>query len=328
MQTPSCGQSALLSIVSPCYNEQEVIETFYTELKKVLSAAEMEHEIILVDDGSSDRTLEILNQLAEKDPAVKVYSFSRNFGHQIALTAGLDAARGDAIIMLDSDLQHPLSLIPEMIAKWKEGYEIVSAVRKTTTGASFYKKFTSRAFYRLINWLSDIEIPDGAADFCLLSRKACTALRDMPEKHRFLRGMVSWVGMKRAFLPYVAQPRCAGCSKYSLFKMITLATEAVTSFSALPLKIATRIGLVVSLAGFLYLLWILLRYVLVGDLVSGWGSLICVVLILGGTQLTFIGLIGQYLARIFEEVKHRPLYILKQRPSEPESESAGAVNSN
>jgi dolichol-phosphate mannosyltransferase len=319
MQTPSCGQSTLLSIVSPCYNEQDVIETFYMELKKILSAVDMSHEIIFVDDGSGDRTLEVLNRIAEKDPSVKVYSFSRNFGHQIALTAGLNAAKGDAVIMLDSDLQHPVSLIPEMIAKWKESYEIVSAVRKNTEGVSFYKKFTSRSFYRLINWLSDIEIPDGAADFCLLSRRAYTALRDMPEKHRFLRGMVSWVGMKRTFLPYVAQPRCAGHSKYSLFKMISLATEAVTSFSSLPLKLATRIGLLVSLAGFLYFLWILLRYFLVGDLVSGWGSLICVILLLGGTQLTFIGLIGQYLSRIFEEVKNRPLYVLKQHPEEPPS---------
>ncbi|MBM4104387.1 MAG: glycosyltransferase family 2 protein [Planctomycetes bacterium] len=325
MPITSCDQYELLSIVSPCYNEQEVIEIFYTELKRVLAAIDIKHEIILVDDGSSDSTLDILNRIAEKDTLVKVYSFSRNFGHQITLTAGLEAARGDAVIMLDSDLQHPVSLIPEMITKWKEGYEIVSAVRKSTEGASVYKNFTSRLFYRLINFLSDIKIPNGAADFCLLSRKAYMALRDMPEKHRFLRGMISWVGMKRAFLPYIAQPRRAGCSKYSLLKMVALAMEAVTSFSAFPLKLATRTGLLISMAGFLYLAWILLRYFLIGDLVSGWGSVICVLLILGGTQLIFIGLIGQYLSRIFEEVKHRPLYVLKQRPAEVQSGDRGTV---
>jgi dolichol-phosphate mannosyltransferase len=328
MPTSSFPEAAYLSVVCPCYNEQEVVETFYAELKKVLTTAGLEHEIIFVDDGSYDHTLESLNQIAGQDASVKVYSFTRNFGHQIALTAGLDAAKGGVLVMLDSDLQHPPSLIPEMVAKWKEGYEIVSAVRKNTDGASFYKRFTSRAFYRLINLLSDIEIPEGAADFCLLSRKAYTALRNMPEKHRFLRGMVSWVGMKRTFLPYAAGARHAGRSKYSLFKMITLATEAVVSFSSLPLKLATRIGLVISLAGFFYLLWILLGYLLIGNLVSGWGSLICVVLILGGWQLTFIGLIGQYLARIFEEVKGRPLYVLKQHPGEFKSGRTGAVKAD
>jgi polyisoprenyl-phosphate glycosyltransferase len=281
-----------------------------------------------VDDGSSDFPLDILNRIAAKDPSVKVYSFSRNFGHQIALTAGVEAAQGDAVIMLDSDLQHPVSLIVEMITKWKEGYDIVSAVRKNTEGVSVYKYFTSRLFYRMINLLSDTKIPPGAADFYLLSRKTCDAIVAMPKKHRFLRGMNSWVGMKHAFIPYIAQPRRAVCSKYSLLKMVALAMEAVTSFSALPLKLATRTNLIVSLAGFLYLAYSPVRYFLIGNLVSGWWAIICVLLILGGTQLIFIGVIGQYLSRIFEEVKQRPLYILKQRPTQIQSGTGRTAKQN
>lgn len=308
------GCAQRLSVVSPCFNESEGIESFYNELKKVLLTLKMEHEIIFVDDGN-DCTLDILNVIARTDSSVKVYAFSRNFGHQIALSAGLDVATGDAVIVMDSDLQHPPSLIPEMVENWKKGYEIVSAVRKDTEGASFLKRFTSHLFYRIINIMSDIEIPDGTADYFLLSRKAHQTLKRMPERHRFLRGMISWLGMKRILIPYTAPKRVAGTSKYSVWKLFSLAIEAILSFSSMPLRLATRCGLLVSLFGFCYLVWILFRYFLVHDLVSGWRSLICVVLILGGIQLMFIGLIGQYVAKIFEEVKNRPLYVFKQTPS-------------
>jgi glycosyltransferase involved in cell wall biosynthesis len=305
----------LISIVSPCYNEQEAIGPFYDELKKVLDGlAGFRHEIILVDDGSTDGTLEKLNRLAENDPTIEVYSLSRNFGHQIALTSGLDAAVGDVVIMLDSDLQHPPSLIVEMLEKWQEGNEIVSAVRKYNEDASWFKRLTSKIFYKLINFLSDTHIPEGVADFTLLSRKACDALCSMPERHRFLRGMISWIGMSRAFIQYEASSRVAGQSKYTMLKMVSLAVEAALSFSSKPLRLATRMGMIITLFGFGYLGWIILRYLLIGDLVSGWGSLICVMLILGGSQFIFIGLIGQYLACVFEEAKGRPKYILKQSP--------------
>jgi len=305
----------LISIVVPCFNESKVINLFYAELKQVLQTLkDLEYEIIFVDDGSTDDTLAQLNETAEKDSCVRVCSLSRNFGHQIALTAGLDTAIGDAVIMMDADLQHPPALIPQMINKWREGYDIVSAVRNSTDGVSSFKKLTSRGFYFLLNLLSETPIPPGAADFNLLSCRVCRALRNMPERHRFLRGMTSWLGFKRAFLPYSAARRAAGESKYTVFKMLTLALDAIFSFSAAPLRIATKVGLTVTLLGFAYLMWILGRYFFTGDTVAGWASLIGVTLILGGFNLIFIGLIGQYLSRVFEEVKGRPMYIFKQEP--------------
>lgn len=311
----SYDNGLLISIVSPCYNEEEAIELFYKELKAVLNGLEgFRHEIVLVDDGSTDHTLNKINNLAKSDPTIKAYSLSRNFGHQIALTAGLDTAAGDIVIMMDSDLQHPPHLIGEMVEKWKQGYDIVSTIRKQTDDASWFKKFTSKTFYKLINFLSDTHIPEGVADFTLLSRKASNVIRDMPEKHRFLRGMISWIGMPRTFIPYNADKRIAGRSKYTLFKMVSLAVEAALSFSTMPLRLATKTGILITFVGFTYLAWILLRFFIIGDLISDRGSLICVMLIIGGSQLFFIGLVGQYLARVFEEAKNRPIYVFKQSP--------------
>jgi len=305
----------LISVISACYNESEAIGLFYAELKRILQTLkDWEHEIIFVDDGSEDNTCAQLNKIAENDPCVRVYSFSRNFGHQIALTAGIDAAEGEVLITMDADLQHPPELIPQMIHKWKEGYDIVSAVRNATEGASRFKKMTSKGFYFILNVLSETPIPQGVADFNLFSRRAYRVLRNMPERHRFLRGMTSWIGFNRAFLPYSAAQRAAGESKYTVFKMVTLALNAIFSFSAAPLRIATRIGLVITFCGFVYLAWILERYFVSGDTVPGWASLIGVTLILGGFNLISVGLLGQYLSRVFEEVKRRPMYILKQEP--------------
>lgn len=306
-----------LSIVSPCYNEQEVIQSFYEKLNRILTLLSgIRYEILFIDDGSSDETLSILNRIAATDKHVNIYSFSRNFGHQVALTAGIEAAKGDAVLMMDSDLQHPPELIPVMIEKWKEGYEIVSAVREKTEGTSFLKNVLSKAFYKTFNYLCGIKIPEGVADFCLLSKRAHQELLKMNELHRFLRGMVTWIGFKRAFIPYVAKERFDGKSKYNATKMISMAKDALFSFSSKPLKLATCVGMAITFLGLLYLNWIVIRFFIVGDLVLGWGSLICVMLILGGFQITFMGLIGQYIARIFEEVKNRPLYVLKQKPHE------------
>lgn len=306
----------LISVVVPCYNESKVIHVFYQALKPVLQALEgFQHEIIFIDDGSADDTLVQLNQIAERDSCVRVGSFSRNFGHQTALTAGMDAAEGKALITMDADLQHPPGLIPEMINKWKEGYDIVSAVRDSTEGVSYFKRMTSRGFYYILNVLSETSIPQGVADFNVFSRRAYMVLRNMPERHRFLRGMTSWIGFDRAFVRYSAAKRAAGESKYTVFKMVTLALDAIFSFSAAPLRIATRIGLMITFLGFVYLAWILERYFVSGDTVPGWASLIAVTLILGGGNLLFVGTLGQYLSRVFEEVKGRPLYVLKQEPS-------------
>jgi glycosyltransferase involved in cell wall biosynthesis len=303
----------LLSVVVPCYNEQEAIEHSYREIKGVLVTLQrLDHEIIFVDDGSGDDTLSRLNHLASSDRAVRVLSLSRNFGHQIALAAGLDAAVGDAVVLMDADLQHPPSLVPELVARWRDGADVVSAIRQGTVGESWFKRMTSRLFYRLLNALSQTKVPSGAADFCLLSRRVCVSLRAMPERHRFLRGLISWIGYPRAFVPYVAPQRAMGKTKYGFLKMLGLALDAVFSFSAEPLRLALRIGVVVAFAGFAYLAWTLIYGWMINGLVPGYASLIGVTMILGGCQLIFIGLVGQYLSRVFDEVKGRPLYLLKQ----------------
>jgi glycosyltransferase involved in cell wall biosynthesis len=308
---------SLLSVVVPCYNESEVIGIFYRALRPVLeSLADLNHEIVFVDDGSTDDTLAQLNSIAQSDSSVRVCSLSRNFGHQISLTAGLDFAEGDAVIMMDSDLQHPPALIPALVSRWREGYDVVSAVRQRTAGESWFKNFTSRGFYVLLNALSSTQVPPGAADFCLVTARVRQALIDMPERHRFLRGMISWVGFRRVLVPYEAPSRAAGKTKYSPAKMVALALDAVFSFSAEPLRLALRAGVAIALMGFAYLAWTLIYGYVIHGLVPGYASLIAVVLILGGFQLAFIGLIGQYLARVFEEVKGRPVYLLKQRPAD------------
>ena len=305
----------LLCVVCPCYNEEEIITDFYQALKSVLESLDaLDHTIIFVDDGSTDSSLQQLNALARNDNSIQIYSLSRNFGHQIALTAGLEVARGDAVVMMDSDLQHPPALIRRMVELWREGHDVVSAMRKSTEDASFFKRFTSDGFYRLLNILSDTPVTAGVADFCLLSRRAHVALRNMPERHRFLRGMISWIGFKRALVPYDAPSRPRGKSKYTVGRMLSLAFDAIFSFSVVPIKLAARVGLSTVACGLLYLGYVLLKAIVFGDVVQGWPSLISVTLILGGLQLAFIGLIGGYLARIFEEVKNRPLYLFKQKP--------------
>lgn len=303
-----------LCVVCPCYNEQEMIVRFYEAVRRELgSLSEYQTTLVVVDDGSEDDTLPILNRLAASDPDLRVYSLSRNFGHQVALSAGLAVAEGDAVVMMDADLQHPPELIPQMVKLWREGADIVSAVRRHP-GGSVAKRLSSTGFYRLFNLLSDTPIPEAAPDFCLLSRRAQQALLAMPERHRFLRGLLSWTGFRRALLPYEARPRPAGEPKYDPRKMVLLALDAVFSFSARPVRIAMRIGLGIAAAGAAYLAYIVGRALLSGDLVPGWGSLLSVVLILGGLQIVFLGILGEYLARIFEEVKARPLYFFKQTP--------------
>jgi len=314
-----------LCIISPCYNEDAVIERFYAELKTVLERIpNLEYEIVFVDDGSSDRTLERLNQLAAYDTRVAVLSLSRNFGHQIALTAGIDYARGSAVLLMDSDLQHPPALIPQMVGLWRdEGYDIVSAVRKRTAGAGLFKRISSNWFYTVLNFLSDTAIEPGAADFCILSKRARRALVRMPERHRFLRGLIAWLGFPRVFVPYEAAARAAGNSKYSLRKMLRLALDATFSFSVAPIRLGIRLGVFFMMAGLVYLAYVVLRSLFWGGLIQGWGSLISVTLILGGLQFILIGLIGEYVGRIFEQVKARPVYLLKQRPAAPRRARSG-----
>lgn len=304
-----------ICVVCPCFHEEEGIQAFHAKLKEVLTrdCQEFAHRIIFVDDGSRDATLQRIQELAEQDPCVRAYSLARNFGHQIALSAGLDAARGDAVIVMDSDLQHPPEVIPELLQKWQEGSDVVLAVREQTEGASLFKRISSDGFYTVFNLLSDVKLTPGAADFCLLSRKAHRALCQMPERRRFLRGMIAWMGFKPARVSYVASERFAGESKYSLRRMLKLALDATISFSARPMRLALKAGALCVVAGLGYLAYILGRYLFLGDLVEGWASILGTIIVLGGAQLLSIGLIGEYLAHVFEEVKGRPLYVLKYR---------------
>jgi polyisoprenyl-phosphate glycosyltransferase len=305
-----------LCVVSPCFNEAAGIRDFYAALKSALKGLDdLDHRLVFVDDGSTDATLEVLNELVLHDECLRVYSLSRNFGHQIALTAGCDEAQGDVLVLMDSDLQHPPTLIPAMVAKWRAGADIVSAVRLRTADAPLLKRLSARAFYGLLNAISDTRIVPDAADFVLLSRPAHEALLRMPERHRFLRGMVSWIGFRREFVQYQAPARRAGESSYTLRRMVRLASDALFSFSTAPVRLATRLGLTVVACGMLYFGYIV--YTLLAhpeQVVQGWTSLIIVVLILSGVQIVFIGMIGEYIARIFEEAKGRPLYFFKQRP--------------
>lgn len=307
-------QHVKLCVVSPCFNEADGIQAFYKHLKAELDHLEelgVTHRIIFVDDGSQDGTLNELLEIRELDSSVTVLSFSRNFGHQVALTAGLDAADGDAIVLMDSDLQHPPEHISEMLAKYREGYDIVSMVRQSTAKASSFKRFTSNSFYYVLNLLSDTRIEPGAADFVLFSRQAHQAIQAMPERHRFLRGMVAWVGFKRTFIPFDAPPRAAGESKYALWRMLALAADAAFSFSTVPARLTTRAGLLFASAGALYFCYILFRHFWFADTVQGWSSLLSVILLLGGFQLVFMGMLAEYVVRIFEETKQRPLYVLR-----------------
>jgi dolichol-phosphate mannosyltransferase len=311
----------LLAVVVPCCNEADVLPLFHQSLTEVLETVPgLRYQIIFVDDGSTDATLDFLNTLADGDDRVRVYSLSRNFGHQVALTAGLDVARADAVVQMDCDLQHPPEVVPRMVDLWREGHDVVSAVRENTAGVSTFKRLSSLMFYWLINRLSDTPIVQGAADFCLLSRPAHQALQEMPERHRFLRGMISWIGFRRTFVPFVAPPRAAGESKYTLWRMARLAFDATFSFSARPIRIIGRMGMGIVALGFVYLAYIVLRYLFLGDLVPGWASLIATILIVGGLQLVAIGISGEYLARVFEESKGRPLYFFKQAPQDVRSQ--------
>jgi len=300
-----------VAVVVPCYNESEVLSLFYARLAAVFDALhDIDASFVFVDDGSTDDTFAMLRELAAQDGRVRPYALSRNFGHQIALTAGLDVVSADAVILMDADLQHPPELIRDMIARRRQGYDVVSCVRRRTEGASRLKDLASRAFYWMINRLSATPVKPGAADFCLLSRQAQEALRRMPERHRFLRGMISWIGFRRGFLEFDAPQRAAGASKYTWRRMAGLALDAVLSFSARPMRLICRAGALAVIGALFYIVYAVIQ-VIRGATVRGWASTIAVLGLLGGIQLVAIGVIGEYIARLFDEAKQRPLYFFK-----------------
>jgi glycosyltransferase involved in cell wall biosynthesis len=304
----------LLSIVVPCYNEEAVLPELHRRLITVLDEiVDLNFELIYTDDGSQDRTPEILSQLQASDARVRIITLSRNFGHQIAVTAGLEHASGEALVIIDADLQDPPEVIPEMIQRWHDGYQVVYGLRAARSGETTFKRWTAKAFYRLINRLSEIEIPLDVGDFRLLDRKVVDVLLAMPERDRFLRGMVSWIGFKQIAVIYDRAPRSAGESKYSLMKMLRFAVDSVISFSLMPLRLAIWVGfgaLAASLAGIVYALIIRLYTT---DWVRGWTSIFTAVLFLGGVQLITLGIVGEYVGRIYAEVKLRPLYVVRER---------------
>ena len=307
----------LLSVVAPVYNEEGTIDEFYS---RVLAALEgVNFELVLVDDGSSDSSPAILDRLAGSDPRVRLVYLSRNFGHQTALTAGLDHARGDAVVMLDADLQDPPELIPRMLDHWRGGCDVVYAVRERREGESRFKLSTAKWFYKLFDKLAQVELEHNSGDFRLLDRKPLDALLAMRERNRFLRGMTVWVGYTQAAVSYRRDPRYAGETKYTLSKMLKFSLDAISSFSHRPLQLATLLGFLISTLAFIAIpVVVVLR--LSGSYLPGFGSITIAILLLGGIQLIAIGIIGEYVGRIYDEVKGRPLYLVRStrnlRPSE------------
>ena len=303
----------LISIVVPMYYEENVADECYKRLKKVMNDNEINYEFIFVNDGSKDKTFEILNKIAEEDNNTKIISFSRNFGHQIAVTAGVDKAKGDAVVVIDADLQDPPELIPKMIDLWNDGYKVVYAKRKKRKGESFFKLFTAGIFYRILDRMTDIDIPLDTGDFRLMDRDVVNVLKTMKENNRFVRGMVSWVGFKQTPIEYERDERFAGETKYPLKKMIKFASDGIVSFSAKPLKIMGSLGMFCVSISLIIFLYALIRK-LTNDVnvVSGWASIMTAVTFLGGVQLLSISVLGEYIGRIYDESKGRPLYVIEK----------------
>ncbi len=299
----------MISLVVPAFNEEENLTVLVQRLTSVM-ASEGLYEILIVDDGSSDQTRYVLRQLSQRYPAVRFISFSRNFGHQMALRAGYENARGDAVICLDADLQHPPELIPTLIEKWRQGYEVVYTVRRPDPKLSWFKRNSSKYFYQLLRRVSDLELEDGAADFRLLDRKVIDVIRQFKENDLFLRGAISWVGFRQCRILYEPAARYAGRSKYSIRKMLKLAAMGITSFSTRPLYLSVMLGFGMSLFAILFGVEVLYEYFFTDATVSGWTTLVVLMALIGGVQFIMIGIIGVYLGKTFVEVKGRPAYII------------------
>ncbi|KAF1683955.1 glycosyltransferase family 2 protein [Veillonella sp. R32] len=298
----------LLSVVVPVYNEEANIKKFYSSVKAVLNTLPYEQEIIFVDDGSADNSALMLKHIAEEDKAVKVLLLARNFGHQLALTCGLDYAKGDAVITMDGDMQHPPELIPQLVHLWEEGHDVVRTIRDSTEDASWAKAFTSKYYYKLMNKMANVPIVEGGSDFRLMNRKALNTLLRFREHGRFLRGIVGDIGYNQAEIHFVAPPRFAGKSKFSVRKMLHFALDGIAAFSKVPLRAAFYVGLLSGLLSLIMILHILFVHFFTDSAVSGWATLGVAIFFLGGVQLIGLGIIGEYVGRVFEEVKHRPLY--------------------
>ncbi|GBD39761.1 putative glycosyltransferase [bacterium HR37] len=303
---------AKISLVVPMYNEAENVSPFYESVSRVLNDIGLPWEMICVNDGSRDNTLTYLIALHQRDPRVKVVDFSRNFGKEVALSAGIDYATGDAVVTIDADLQHPPDVIKELISKWYDGCDIVFAVRRTRKVEGLFKRITTRIFYRVLGWLANIPNHDKIGDFCLLDKRVLEVLRKLPEHNRFMKGLFAWVGFKQDFVVYDLNTRKRGATKWSYWRLWNFALEGITSFSTIPLRMWTYIGFAIALVSFLYAAFIIVHTLVLGIDVPGYASLIVSILFMGGIQLISLGIIGEYIGRIYNEVKERPLYIVRE----------------
>lgn len=300
-----------ISVVVPAHNEDGGLGRFHQRLARTLQDVR-NWEVVYIDDGSTDATLAVMEALRIQDDRVAVISLSRNFGKEIAITAGLDHAAGEAVVVIDADLQDPPELIPDLLAQWRAGFDMVYAKRRSRSGESWLKRGTAHGFYRLMQRMGDLKIPEDTGDFRLMSRRVVDAVRQLREQHRFMKGLFAWVGYPTTFILYDRQPRAAGVSKWSYWKLWNLALEGITSFTVMPLKLATYVGLGVALLSVIYAVQVIVKTLIIGNPVAGYPSLMTVVLFLGGIQLMFLGVIGEYLGRVFNETKQRPLYLVQR----------------
>ena len=307
-----------LSVVVPAYNEREVLDQFHQRLGSVLDSLPAGTEIVYVNDGSNDGTIGVMRRLRDLDPRVAIIDLSRNYGKEIALTAGLDFARGDAVVVIDADLQDPPELIRDLVAHWREGYDVVYGKRAARDGETWVKKVTAHYFYRFIRFVSKVQIPEDTGDFRLLSRRGVDSLKQLREQHRFMKGLFAWIGFPQKAVLYRRDPRYAGETKWNYWRLWNFAIEGITSFSIAPLKLASYVGLLTAVVAFTYGAYMLVRTLLFGNPVPGYPSLLMVILFLGGLQLLALGVIGEYLGRMFNETKQRPLYYVQEcLPSSP-----------
>jgi glycosyltransferase involved in cell wall biosynthesis len=316
-----------VSIVTPCFNESQGLLQFHSRLSNALRRSSVSAEIIYVNDGSADDTFDVIKSLQEKDDRVGAINLSRNFGKEHALTAGIDNARGDGVIVIDADLQDPPECIPEMIDAWRDGYDVVAMKRNDRSTDTFFKRVSAACFYRILSKLSATRIPENVGDFRLLSRRAVDAIKAMPERNRYMKGIFAWVGFKTIELEYKRDPRFIGESKWPLFKLIGLALDGITSFSIAPLRLASMTGAFVAICALIYGAFVLSKTLLFGDSVAGFPTLIVMITFLGGAQLMAIGLLGEYVGRLLIESKHRPLYIVETLALPDMQQSGFKINS-